>query len=66
MDEFKRIWDWLSLANVEAAIHAWLPWDVGGSKILLWASVAAFIVSALVAAQLFGLFCGWLARRAVG
>lgn len=44
-------------------ISAALPWDVGGSAWLLWASVALFLGVALVAAQIFGLFCSWIVGR---
>jgi hypothetical protein len=40
-----------------------LPWDVGDSRFLLWASVAAFVIAALIVSQIFGWFCGWLASR---
>jgi hypothetical protein len=66
MEEFKRLWEWSSLAKFEAAARALLPWDVGDSRFLLWASIAVFIVAWLIACQIFGLFCGWLARRAIG
>jgi hypothetical protein len=42
-----------------------LPWDVGDSRVLLWASIAAFVVAALVASHIFGRMCGWLASRLV-
>jgi hypothetical protein len=46
MEELKRLWAESSLAKFEAAIHARLPWDVGDSRFLLWASIAAFILAA--------------------
>jgi hypothetical protein len=65
MDEFKRLWAESSLAKFEAAIHPRLPWDVGDSRFLLWASIAAFILAALIACQIFGWMCGRLASRLV-
>ena len=65
MEEFKRLWAESSLANFEAAIHMRLPWDVGDSRVLLWASLAASVVAALVASHIFGRMCGWLASRLV-
>src|SRR5260370_42656854 len=65
MEEFKRLWAESSLAKFESAIHILLPWDVGDSRFLLWASIAAFIIAALIACRIFGLFCGWLARLAI-
>jgi hypothetical protein len=65
MEEFKRLWAEPSLANFEAAIQTRLPWDVGDSRVLLWASIAGFVVAALAASHIFGRMCGWLASRLV-
>ena len=62
-EEFRRVWAELSLAKFEATIHTLLPWDVGDSRFLLWASVAAFVIAALIVSQIFGWFCGWLISR---
>jgi hypothetical protein len=65
MEELKRLWVEFSLTKFEVAIHNMLPWDVGDSRFLLWASVAAFVIAALIVSQIFGWFCGWLASRAL-
>ena len=39
-------------------IRNMLPWDVGGSRWLLWGSVALFCAAALVVSRLFGWLCG--------
>ena len=65
MEELKRLWVEFSLTKFEVAIHNMLPWDVGDSRFLLWASVAAFVMAALIGSQIFGWFCGWLASRAL-
>jgi hypothetical protein len=65
MQELKRLWVEFSLTKFEVAIHHMLPWDVGDSRFLLWASVAAFVIAALIVSQIFGWFFGWLASRAL-
>jgi hypothetical protein len=65
MEELKRLWAEFSLAKFEAAIHLRLPWDVGDSRFLLWSSIAAIILAALIACQNFGWVCGRLAARLV-
>jgi hypothetical protein len=65
MEELKRLWVEFSLTKFEVAIHNMLPWDVCDSRFLLWASVAAFVIAALIVSQIFGWFCGWLASRAL-
>jgi hypothetical protein len=63
MEELKRLWVEFSLTKFEVAIHNMLPWDVGGSRFLLWGSVAAFVIAALIVSQIFGWFFGWLVSR---
>jgi hypothetical protein len=65
MEELKRLWVEFSLTKFEVAIHNMLPWDVGDSRFLLWGSVAAFVIAALIVSQIFGWFFGWLVSRAL-
>ena len=65
MEELKRIWLEFSLKAFEAGIHSRLPWDTGDSRVLLWLSIAAFIIVALIACRIFGEICGWLVGRFV-
>ena len=54
METLREVWTIIS--GAPDVIRAMLPWDVGDSQLLLWSSIALFVVIALVACQLFGWF----------
>ena len=63
MDQLRQVGS--LLAKMTDIIRVLLPWDVGQSQWLLWASIALFIVLAMILSLALGWLCGWIVARSL-